>query len=576
VRVKCHIYGVLNSVAVTVKNYSKTMLRFVCLLWIIFLSFAEAEHTDLIGDHICYDQELQEKVINTTYLVAVQVRKYKPCFNIPPKCAYYETQMETRWKPENISRMVNIESCCPGYESRDGRCHPSCTRPCVNGVCSKPGTCTCTSGFSGPQCDVIGCSGGRWGPNCKEDCKCKNGGHCHHSTGACTCPPGYQGLECQNKCSVGRFGSDCSGKCTCAVGHQCHFVTGDCTPCTTGSWGKNCANNCAHCDKKGTALCGHVDGRCYCQANRFGSSCELTCPFGFINSTCYTAPVNLKCLCPNDLYTCDLVKGCVCPGGKDCGLEVIGQVEVASLSGFSVGGGEDTVSHSSAVYAICALLVIGAVAAILIVVYYRRRLKVMRKDLNNRSVYYVENGVVGDNRHHDLIVTNRDPLDQEDVPIAATASQSYQAAANNHLDMLPNNARVSFRTKNVNIDNYKLGLESQKFPQTQCVALGAEGTSCQAALAEDTGEDVVEENVVVEPEDEININLYTELDTKNNAAMARLYGKEGKKDLEFIIRNNLGEVKDKEEEDVDLCGAEAGNACGGGVVNLPPEKGRKK
>lgn len=345
-------------------------------------------------------------------------------------------------------------------------------------------------------------------------------------------------------------------------------MTGECTPCPSGTYGQNCVNQCDHCDAAGTALCGHVNGKCYCQANRFGPSCELTCPFGFINSTCYTAPVNLKCLCPNDLYTCDLVDGCVCPKGQDCGVEVIGQVEVASLSGFSVGGEED-VGHSSAVYAICALLIIGAVAAVLIVIYYRRRLKVMRKDLNNRSVYYVENGVVGDNRHHDLIISNRDPLDQEDTPIAM-ASHGYQAAANNHLDTVPNNARLSFRTKNVNIDNYKLGLESQKFPPAQC---GAAGGGCQDALASEATEEreEEEERATAEPEDEINVNLFTELDTKNNAAMARLYGKVGKKDLEFIIRNNLG--KEEKEEGVEEA---AGSDCSAGVVDLPPQKGGNK
>ena len=29
------------------------------------------------------------------------------------------------------------------------------------------------------------------------------------------------------------------------------------------------------------------------------------------------------CQCPNDLYTCDLALGCICPEGLDCGLEVI-------------------------------------------------------------------------------------------------------------------------------------------------------------------------------------------------------------------------------------------------------------
>ena len=33
--------------------------------------------------------------------------------------------------------------------------------------------------------------------------------------------------------------------------------------------------------------------------------------------------VGSACQCPNDLYTCDLALGCICPEGVDCGLEVI-------------------------------------------------------------------------------------------------------------------------------------------------------------------------------------------------------------------------------------------------------------
>merc|ERR1712013_458633 len=73
----------------------------------------------------------------------------------------------------------------------------------------------------------------------------------------------------------------------------------------------------------GTELCGHTDGRCFCKGNRFGLRCELLCPFGYINHTCLTAPIGSACQCPNDLYTCDLALGCICPEGVDCGLEVI-------------------------------------------------------------------------------------------------------------------------------------------------------------------------------------------------------------------------------------------------------------
>ena len=43
-----------------------------------------------------------------------------------------------------------------------------------------------------------------------------------------------------------------------------------------------------------------------------------------------------------------------------------------------------------------------------------RRMKVLRQDLNNRSVYYIENSPVDPARHHhhDLVITNTDPVPQ--------------------------------------------------------------------------------------------------------------------------------------------------------------------
>ena len=67
----------------------------------------------------------------------------------------------------------------------------------------------------------------------------------------------------------------------------------------------------------------------------------------------------------------------MCPEGRDCGLE-IGQVEVSPYSEKKSGG------PSIAMVAVVAVMIIGLVAAVLIVIYYRRRLRVARKDLNNR------------------------------------------------------------------------------------------------------------------------------------------------------------------------------------------------
>ena len=98
--------------------------------------------------------------------------------------------------------------------------------------------------------------------------------------GSCRCGPGYQGASCSQKCDEGRWGQDCEGECGCGPGQRCHHVTGDCVPCEEGAWGPGCAQAC-DCDQGGTALCSHLDGRCFCEGNYFGARCEHHCPFGY-------------------------------------------------------------------------------------------------------------------------------------------------------------------------------------------------------------------------------------------------------------------------------------------------------
>lgn len=255
------------------------------------------------GENVCYTQELQSSMVNTSYLEAVRVKKHYACLRLPPVCAEWVTSMETRWREENITRTVNKEDCCPGYKKkgqgkgREKVCAPWCTQGCVNGECTAPETCSCRASFSGERCELSGCPDGRWGPDCSNPCSCSHGGHCDPVSGACDCTPGYRGPLCEAPCQPGTFGASCTEECDCGVGFTCHPVTGDCLPCSTGTWGEGCAQQC-RCDVEGTELCSHKDGRCFCAGNRFGLRCELFCPFGFINSTCLTQPLGEACQCP--------------------------------------------------------------------------------------------------------------------------------------------------------------------------------------------------------------------------------------------------------------------------------------
>ena len=50
--------------------------------------------------------------------------------------------------------------------------------------------------------------------------------------------------------------------------------------CDDNTYGVNCQDVC-DCDNAGTALCSHVDGNCFCNANYFGDKCQMFCPFGY-------------------------------------------------------------------------------------------------------------------------------------------------------------------------------------------------------------------------------------------------------------------------------------------------------
>jgi len=471
-------------------------------------------------------------MINTTYLEAVRIKKHYVCLTPPFVCAEWKNTMETRWKLENVTRLVNLQECCPGYTQVSGSCKPRCSKGCVNGMCSAPETCSCKSGFSGESCETVGCPDGMWGEDCSKTCSCHNGGFCHAVTGACSCTQGYTGEQCNSKCGSVSYGADCQEVCSCDVGHSCHHVTGDCSPCTPGLYGQQCRFKCA-CNQAGTELCSHKDGRCFCRGNWFGRTCELQCPFGYINSTCHTEPINNNtCQCPNDLYSCSMELGCVCPAGKDCGIENINlSVE---LSPYSADGAHG--NHTTAPITV-SVMIIGLVAVILVIVYYRRRMKVMKKDLKNRSVYYGDRDPVDSSKTHDLIIRDSDPLDIGNAGIA-----TINNITNNHANDDPNllnNVRITLDSqrylnntannssnlpvKNVNVKNVEMG------EPTGCDTLepdGAAGTSHNNTNMES---------------DSFNVNVFHN-DFKSNIN-SRYDNKTAKADLEVMIRNNLTEGK---------------------------------
>jgi len=470
------------------KPFAALVYLCLCFLNVTGSAIETDEDNELIelkenAENVCIDQRVQNQIINVTFIQSQDVKDYTWCVKIPPRCVVYRTKLVTRYREENVTRVVNIRSCCPGYEpDGQGYCKAVCQESCgSHGVCSEPDVCRCDPGFSGQTCQEIGCPGGNWGPDCSKVCPCQNGGRCEPHTGRCLCSPGYTGSNCENQCDSNTFGMDCSEKCACSVGQRCHHVSGECLPCTPGTYGPQCAKKC-QCSQNGTALCLHTTGQCFCSPNWYGDTCQLHCPFGFVDDECHTSPIDPQvCICSSDQMTCDHVQGCICKKGGDCGggQRLLDLTRAAPLDQFDQDGSS---SHSQTVAIVLSVVFLTLVTVIMVIIYYRRRMKRLQKDLQNRSVYYVENSILDPGRHagqHDMVITDRDPVEIQPDPLIHTVFSSNHQVVNNL-----NNSAASKHVKaekNVNIDRFKLGFEESTADESAV----ADPSSCCGSAAAD-------------------------------------------------------------------------------------------
>ena len=224
--------------------------------------------------------------------------------------------------------------------------------------------------------------------------------------------------------------------------------------------------------------------------------CELFCPFGYVDDVCHTEPIpDQICVCPTDQMICDHSKGCLCKENSDCGrgLRLNDLTQAIPL----LEQDQDS-QHGATVAIVLSVLFLAITTIVLIAIYYRRRMNRLKSDLQNRSVYYVENSILdpGRHQHHDVVITDRDPLD-DDFAITSGGDPAI-AMANRIANNMPNNTTLSLakHEKNVNIDRFKLGQEQE--PSTS-----AGGGAC--ALPEDDEEDP--EEIFVEPLETKNLDI---------------------------------------------------------------------
>ncbi|CAG2185581.1 unnamed protein product [Mytilus edulis] len=189
---------------------------------------------------------------------------------------------------------------------------------CKNGGSCNDGHCSCTTGFSGDQCQnyclpnqcsghgkcinlIAGfsctCDKGYTGITCNTDCHpdpCNRNGQCTNrpSGFSCFCQNGYTGSTCNKDCHP----DPCSGQGPCLnspSGYTCH--------CNKGYTGKQCNTNCLPDPCKGHGSC--YDGKqgyfCNCHAGYTGQNCERNCSPDPCNGNgiCHNTQTGFTCSC---------------------------------------------------------------------------------------------------------------------------------------------------------------------------------------------------------------------------------------------------------------------------------------
>mmetsp|Transcript_9111 Transcript_9111/g.27566 ORF Transcript_9111/g.27566 Transcript_9111/m.27566 type:complete len:1208 (-) Transcript_9111:54-3677(-) len=240
---------------------------------------------------------------------------------------------------ENTSEFVTIAidttcAVCPGAVMNGSKVATFCSG---HGSCNwDDKTCSCDSGFAGPDCSIE-CAGGAANP-------CNGNGVCSNTTGQCFCscdsvtnrlfagaacnetgcPCDNGGVNTAQVCVAGACDTICGARLadnTCAGS----FANDVCT-CAAGFWGDNCTLPCPGINATtgsgqvcgGRGICSPVDGTCTCDAchSVVGDTCVEDA-----NITCqnFGAPGCVQFPAVNGTFQ----KGCNCVGqwgGLDCSV----------------------------------------------------------------------------------------------------------------------------------------------------------------------------------------------------------------------------------------------------------------
>lgn len=102
---------------------------------------------------------------------------------------------------------------------------------------SSDGSCSCSKGWKGINCEERVCSDHMFGENCESTCECEKNTtkSCHPFTGKCDCNAGWSSNLCNRPCPFLTWGENCQNECNCN-GAQCNPISGECV-CAPGYQG---------------------------------------------------------------------------------------------------------------------------------------------------------------------------------------------------------------------------------------------------------------------------------------------------------------------------------------------------
>ncbi|XP_048238236.1 uncharacterized protein LOC124135986 isoform X2 [Haliotis rufescens] len=162
----------------------------------------------------------------------------------------------------------------------------TCSQNCTNSPAGTY-TCSCSVGFllAADKTTCEACPDGTYGANCTENCSCDatNTISCNATDGSCTCRTGWNGTtctedvpECADDSPICGTNGTCgerngSYSCTCNKGYI--RTKGGCIPCTSITYGINCAEDCT-CDFANTDSCDSINGSCTCKEGWNGTNCS--------------------------------------------------------------------------------------------------------------------------------------------------------------------------------------------------------------------------------------------------------------------------------------------------------------